>query len=339
MNGRRLAGIIVAAASAWLPAAAGADEFKPAYLQVAAVAGTDRDYDVLWRLPALDENTLLRLKPEFPSGTRELSSRSTTYAAGAAVQRWRLRVKGGLDGKTVTFRGNAVARIDVLVRYRRADGTEQLGRVTPLEDRFEFTASPAGFEVARTYATLGIEHILLGFDHLLFVLSLVILVDGLRRLFWTITAFTAAHSISLAAATLGFVHVPGPPVEAAIALSIAFVAAEILQKRQGRASLARRYPWLIAFCFGLLHGLGFAGALAQVGLPQNSIPLALLFFNVGVELGQVLFIAVALSALLAARAVAAGLRLTPPSWAWQLPPYAIGAVAAFWTIERIAAFA
>jgi hydrogenase/urease accessory protein HupE len=335
---RRLAGFIVAIALAWLPANASADEFKPAYLQVAAVDGRPGDYDVLWRLPALDENTLLRIAPEFPRGTHELSSRSTYYAAGAAVQRWRLRIDGGLDGKAVTFRGPAVARVDILVRYRRADGTEQLGRVTPIEDRFEFSASPGGFEVARTYVTLGIGHILLGFDHLLFVLSLVILVDGLRRLFWTITAFTAAHSITLAAATLGFVHLPGPPVEAAIALSIAFVAAEILQKIQGRASLAQRYPWVIAFSFGLLHGLGFAGALAEVGLPQNSIPLALFFFNVGVEIGQVLFVAAVLAALYVVRHVTARLRVAPPVWAWRLPPYAIGAVAAFWTIERLASF-
>jgi len=337
MNARRAASVFLALAWAWLPAS-GADEFKPAYLEVAAVDGAPGDYDVLWRLPALDETTLLSLAPVFPGGARELSSRTTFYAAGAAVQRWRLRIESGLDGKAVTFRGHAVSRVDVLVRYRRADGTERLGRVTPAEDRFEFTASPGGFEVARTYTAIGIEHILLGFDHLLFVLSLVILVDGLKRLFWTITAFTAAHSISLAAATLGFVHVPGPPVEAAIALSIAFVAAEILQKREGRASLAQRSPWLIAFCFGLLHGLGFAGALAEVGLPQNDIPLALFFFNVGVEIGQILFVAAVLLALAAARNLAARLRAVPPAWAWRLPPYAIGTIAAFWTVERLAAF-
>ena len=339
MNSRQLAGFVLAIACAWMPTAGRADEFKPAYLQVTAVAGTPGDYDVLWRRPALDESVLLSLAPEFPAGTREFSPRVTYYAAGAAVQRWRLSIDGGLDGKAVTLRGRAASRIDALVRYVRADGTEQLGRVTPLEDRFRFTASPGGFEVARTYTTLGIEHILLGFDHLLFVLSLVILVDGLRRLFWAITAFTAAHSITLAAATLGFVHVPGPPVEAAIALSIVFVAAEILRKSQRRASLGQRHTWVIAFSFGLLHGLGFAGALAQVGLPQNSIPLALFFFNVGVEIGQIVFVAAVLAVLFVGRSFAARLRIASPTWMRLLPPYVIGSIAALWTVERVSSFA
>lgn len=338
MNVRGLAALVLLAACAALPSVSRADEFKPAYLQVTAIGGSKGDYDVLWRRPALDETTMLRVTPAFPPGTRELKARSTYYAAGAGVQRWRMHVDGGLEGKSVSFDGLANARIEVLVRFQRADGTEQVGRVTPFETRFDFTASPGGFEVARTYTTIGIEHILLGFDHLLFVLTLVILVDGFRRLFWTITAFTAAHSISLAAATLGVVHVPGPPVEAAIALSIAFVAAEIVQKRQGRGSLAQKYPWLIAFTFGLLHGLGFAGALAEVGLPQNSIPLALLFFNVGVEIGQLIFVGAVLAVLAGSRALAGRLALSPPSWLWRIPPYAIGAVAAFWTVERVASF-
>ncbi len=329
---------LLAALCAIAAPGARADEFKPAYLQVTATPGAAGDYEILWRRPALDETTMLRVAPEFPPGTRELSARSTYYAAGAAVQRWRARVEGGLEGKAVTFEGLASARIDVLVRYQRADGTEQVGRVTPFGDRFAFAASPGGFEVARTYTTIGIGHILLGFDHLLFVLALVILVDGFRRLFWTITAFTAAHSISLAAATLGVVHVPGPPVEAAIALSIAFVAAEVVQKRRGHTSLAQKYPWLIAFTFGLLHGLGFAGALAEVGLPQNAIPLALFFFNVGVEIGQLLFVAAVLAVLAGGYAAARRFEFAPPAGLWIVPPYAIGTIAAFWTIERVAGF-
>jgi hydrogenase/urease accessory protein HupE len=335
---RRFLLAVVAAACAAAPFFARADEFRPAYLQVAAVEGQAGVYDVLWRLPALDENTTLRVAPAFPAEARELSARSRYYASGAAVERWRMQVDGGLEGRSVGFDGLAAARVDVLVRYLRADGTEQLGRVTPFENRFAFTASPGAFEVARTYTVIGIEHILLGFDHLLFVLVLVILVDGLKRLVWTITAFTAAHSITLALATLGLVEVPGPPVEAAIALSIAFVAAEILQKRQGRATVAQRYPWAIAFTFGLLHGLGFAGALAEVGLPQNAIPLALLFFNVGVEIGQLLFVAAVLAAGALARAMLRRLSVEPPRWLWWVPPYAIGSLAGFWTIERIASF-
>jgi hydrogenase/urease accessory protein HupE len=318
---------------------AAADEFKPAYLQVTELGRGSADYEVLWRLPALDERTLLRVAPAFPPGTRELTARSSVYASGAAVQRWRMRVEGGLDGKSVSFPGLGTARIEVLVRYLRADGTAQLGRVTAVDDGFAFRGSPGAYEVARTYTTIGTEHILRGYDHLLFVLALVILVDGMRRLIWTVTAFTAAHSITLAAATLGLVHVPGPPVEASIALSIAFVAAEIIQKRQGRLSLTQRYPWVIAFAFGLLHGLGFASALAAIGLPQNAIPLALFFFNVGVEIGQLLFIAAVLALGAVARAIGSRLGISSPAWAWRLPPYAIGSLAAFWTIERLASFA
>ena len=192
---------------------------------------------------------------------------------------------------------------DVLVRLERMDGTTQTLRVTPAAPSFVIEAQPGRWQVAKTYLLLGIEHILLGVDHLLFVLALVILVDGTRRLFWTITAFTAAHSITLAAATLGWVHVPSPPVEASIALSIVFLASEIMHRRAGRPGLTYRQPWIVAFLFGLLHGLGFAGALSEVGLPANAIPFALLFFNVGVEIGQLLFIAAVLAAMAALRRV------------------------------------
>jgi len=220
----------------------------------------------------------------------------------------------------------------------RNDGTTQLARINPFEPRFVVTASPDAYEVVQTYTLLGIEHILTGFDHLLFVLALLILVKGTRRLIATITAFTVAHSLTLFAATLGWVHVPGPPVEAAIALSIVFVAAEIVHGRQGMPGLTERYPWVIAFAFGLLHGLGFAGALAEVGLPQNAIPLALLFFNVGVELGQLVFIGAILLLLAAARRLAAGFDLAVPRWWWRIPPYLIGGLASFWVFERVAAF-
>jgi hydrogenase/urease accessory protein HupE len=193
-------------------------------------------------------------------------------------------------------------------------------------------------QVAATYLILGVEHILLGIDHLLFVLALLILVKGTRRLLATVTAFTVAHSLTLAGATLGFVHMPGPPVEAAIALSIVFVAAEIMHSRQGKAGLTERFPWVVAFSFGLLHGFGFASALSDVGLPQAAIPIALLFFNVGVELGQLLFIASVFVVIALARRVMRRSRVWQPAWAWRIPPYAIGSVAMFWVIQRIAAF-
>ena len=166
------------------------------------------------------------------------------------------------------------------------------------------------------------------------MLALLILVEGRRRLIGTVTAFTVAHSLTLAAATLGFVHVPRQPVEAVIALGIVFVASEIVHAHRGRVGLSRRWPWLVAFTFGLLHGFGFAGALSEIGLPEQSVPLALLFFNVGVEAGQLLFIAAVGLVVLAARR----LPVPRPAWAWQAAAYGIGAAAAFWTIERVVGF-
>jgi hydrogenase/urease accessory protein HupE len=291
---------------------------------------------VLWKVPALDETTTLRIKPVFPPGTKDDGERRSSFARGAAVVRWGITVPGGLNGKTIAFPDQATTRIDILVRVARADGTEQLGRVIPGTPGFTVNASPGRFEVVRTYTLLGIQHILTGFDHLLFVLALVILVNGTRRLLWTVTAFTLAHSITLALATLGIIHVPGPPVEATIALSIVFVASEIVQQARGREGLAAKKPWLVAFSFGLLHGLGFAGALAEVGLPQNAIPLALLFFNIGVEIGQLLFIAGVLLLSQAARRLTAGRFHTPA--ASIVPAYAIGGIASYWVIERVSAF-
>jgi hydrogenase/urease accessory protein HupE len=220
------------------------------------------------------------------------------------------------------------------VRVQRLDGTAQVARLTLSAPTFTVEAAPRWTHVATTYLGLGVEHILLGIDHLLFVLALVLLVRSWRLLVGVITAFTVAHSITLAAATLGLVHVPPKPVEAAIALSIVFVAAEIVHGRQGRAGLTARWPWVVAFVFGLLHGLGFASALREVGLPENAIPIALLFFNLGVELGQLAFVGVVLAGLALARRVP----VAAPTWSWRLVPYAVGVVAMYWTIERVAAF-
>lgn len=168
---------------------------------------------------------------------------------------------------------------------------------------------------------------------MLFVLALLLIVAD-WKLIGTITAFTVAHSITLALATLGFLNVPGPPVEAIIALSIVFVAAELIRGQQGKAGLTARWPWVVAFTFGLLHGFGFAGALSDVGLPRTSIPMALLTFNVGVEAGQLLFVAAALCVYL----VGVRIRIEPPKWAYGIPAYAIGGIAAFWMIERVTGF-
>jgi hydrogenase/urease accessory protein HupE len=313
-----------------------ADEFKPGYLQLTQL---DREtYDVLWKIPAIDESTTLKVTPQFPNGTEALTPVRSTFSRGITVQRWRIRVPEGLDGKAILFSRLSETRIDVLARLVRLDGTVQLERILPVHPSFVGRPSPGRLEVVRTYAILGIEHILSGFDHLLFVLALVLLVQGTGRLLFTITAFTVAHSLTLAAATLGWVHVPGPPVEAAIALSIVFVASEIVHTRQGRHSVTQHYPWVVAFTFGLLHGFGFAGALAEVGLPQSSIPIALLFFNVGVEIGQLLFVGAVMIVITAGRRGGQRLRVSQPTWLWRTAPYAIGALASFWLVERIAAF-
>ena len=316
----------------WFSLPAQADVFKPAYLQLKQISPDT--YEVMWKVPALDANTTLKVKPELPEGVREMGERSIIYSAGASVQRWKIQVPNGLDGKTIRFSQLQDLGLDVLVRVERLDGSEQLERILPMQATFTMQPSLGPMEVVWTYTVLGIEHILNGMDHLLFVLSLMLIVRGTRRLLMTITAFTLAHSITLALATLGFLSLPGPPVEATIALSIVFVASEILHYRHGREGLAVRKPWLVAFSFGLLHGLGFAGALAEVGLPHNAIPLALLFFNVGVEIGQLIFIA----AVLLVIALLNRLRISWPAWAAQFPAYAIGTIAAFWVIQRVQGF-
>ncbi len=313
-----------------------ADVFRPAYLQLTEIDATT--YEVFWRVPALNESTTLRLKPVFPAGATVVTPQHSSLLSGAAVQRWRMRIAGGLNGRAVMFPDLATTRIDVLVRLVRGDGTVQLARVLPVDPRFVVTASPSAFEVVKTYTVLGIEHILTGFDHLLFVLALLILVDGVRRLVATITAFTLAHSITLALASMGAIHVPAPPVEASIALSIVFVAGELMRARRGNPGITQRYPWIVAFTFGLLHGLGFAGALAEIGLPPLSIPTALLCFNVGVEIGQLLFITAVFSVVAVMRGIITRVSLQLPTWGWRIPPYVIGGMASYWVFERVAAF-
>lgn len=308
-----------------------ADVFRPAYLELRE-SGPD-SYDVMWKLPAQGESKLA-IEVAFPEGTEELSAPQGLFNAGAYIERWKIRHDGGLIGQTLRIEGVAAGVTDVIVRIERQDGTSQVEQLSPQESEFTVKAASGVGEVAWSYLVLGVEHILGGIDHLLFVLALLLIVRGGRRIFLTITAFTIAHSITLVAATLGWVHVPGPPVEAIIALSIVFVAAEVVHGLQGKPGLTARAPWVVAFTFGLLHGFGFAGALAEVGLPQKAIPVALLMFNVGVEVGQLIFVAV----VLGLGALLARIPLRWPHWTAYVPPYAIGMVAMFWTIERIDSF-
>jgi hydrogenase/urease accessory protein HupE len=311
---------------------AAAHEVRPAYLELREVE--PGSYDVMWKVPARGDTMRLALYARFPADAKTIDEPRGLFSNNAHVERWRLQRPGGLAGQTVTIEGLAATKVDALIRITDRDGITQTLRATPDEPSVVITATASPWQVSRTYLILGFEHILLGIDHLLFVLALVLLVKGWKKLVATITSFTLAHSLTLAAATLGFVHVAGPPVEACIALSIVFVAAEIIRSRQGKPGLTERAPWVVAFTFGLLHGLGFAGALSDVGLPQHAIPLALLFFNIGVELGQLAFIAVVLSSIRGVRQ----LQVSAPAWGWRVTPYAIGSVAMFWVIQRITAF-
>jgi len=306
-------------------------EVRPGYLELRQTGM--ETWSVLWKVPALGEMRL-SIRPRFPENCTLAAEPVTLQAGGAYIERMTIACKGGLVGRAVAIDGLAATMTDVLVRSVRADESVQIARLTPSAAAFVFQDAPASMQVARAYTMLGVEHILLGVDHLLFVLALLLLVAGWKRVVVTITAFTVAHSITLAAATFGLLKVAQAPTEAAIALSILFVAVEIVNAREGRESLTTRRPWLVAFCFGLLHGLGFAGALREVGLPESDIPLALLTFNVGVEIGQLLFIASVLTAMAVLRNSLQRL----PVWAWRVPVYAIGTAASFWTIERVTGF-
>jgi hydrogenase/urease accessory protein HupE len=306
-----------------------AHEVRPAYLRIQQ--SDAESFDFLWRVPARGD-LRLGIYVSLPDNCETAGEPLTWQEGGTYIERWSARCPGGITGKRVEITGLSSTVIDALARYERLDETTQIVRLTPAEPGFEVTDSESWGQVASTYTMLGIEHILLGIDHLLFVLALLMLVPNMRTLVWTITSFTLAHSLTLAAATLGWVHVPQQPVEAVIALSILFVAMEIVHWRQGKPGITRRMPWLVAFTFGLLHGFGFAGALSEIGLPEHAIPLSLLFFNVGVEAGQLMFIAAVLLVWGMVK------RISWPDWAWRIPVYSIGAMAAFWTIDRISGF-
>jgi len=309
-----------------------AHEVRPAYLELRQ-CGPDT-YDVLWKVPGLGQDLRLGLYVELPAGCTNVTEPRASMINDAFTERWSVTCAGGLTGGTIRIAGLAATMTDVLVRLERLDGSAQVVRLTPSATSFVVTAAPHSWDVVRTYAVLGIEHILTGVDHLLFVLALLLITRGGWRLVKTVTAFTVSHSLTLTAATLGLVHVPQAPVEAVIALSIVFVAAEILRRRRGQEGIAARAPWLVAFSFGLMHGLGFAGGLSDAGLPAGHIPTALVFFSLGVEAGHFLFI----GAVLSLAALVRRTEVPVPRWVRPLPAYAIGSMAMFWVIQRSAAF-
>jgi len=328
---RRWSLVLVLLVAALVGTPASAHEVRPAYLELVQVS-SDR-YEVLWKVPALGDRRLA-IYVQFPEGVESTGEPRGTFTGGAWIERWFVHCPGGLEGREIRIAGLEGTRIDVLARIVHDDGATQLTRLLPDRSSFVVAARPSALDVVRTYTVLGIEHILSGIDHLLFILGLLLITKGGWRLVKTVTGFTLSHTLPLTAATLGWVHVPPPPVEAVIALSIVFVAAEIVRLQRGIEGLTARAPWCVAFAFGLMHGLGFAGGLSAAGLPAGHIPTALLFFSTGVETGHLLFV----GAVLATVALVQRLRVPWPRWAELLPAYGIGAVAMYWTLERVGNF-
>lgn len=308
-----------------------AHELRPAYLEINETAVGQ--YALLWKVPALGESRL-SLYVRLPAGCKPVGETVRVIDSGASLERWRMHCREGLEGREIRIDGLQASLTDVLARLTFADGRSQLVRVMPEAPALIVSARQSAFQVARTYFALGVGHILSGIDHLLFVFALMLLISNLWTLAKTVTAFTVAHSMTLAGAALGYFSLPQKPVEAAIALSIAFVARELLVAKPGERRLSQAYPWLVAFIFGLLHGFGFAGALKEIGLPQTDVPLALLMFNLGVEAGQLLFVG---SLLLAFWVISR-------MWDRNLAPlqptaaYLIGIVSTFWMFQRLASF-
>jgi hydrogenase/urease accessory protein HupE len=314
--------------------AALAHESRPAYLQVTEIEADT--FEVLWRTP-LSSGAPLPVLLVLPADAQQVREPILQQFPDSLLQRQVIALAGGIAGKRIEFPGLQATITDVLVRIRTLGGMDTTVLVQPDEPWVDVPAESGTLAVAGAFIVHGVEHILFGYDHLLFVLALILIVRSLRTLLWTITAFTLAHSITLGLATLGVVSVPSAPVEAMIALSILLLASEILRMQRGEPSLTARVPWAVAFCFGLLHGFGFAGALTSIGLPQGEIPEALFFFNVGVELGQLAFVAVILGILALLRRLGAGAAVSARQ-ALTTASYAIGTVATFWLFERLASF-
>jgi len=306
-----------------------AHETRPGYLELRE--GEPSTYALLWKRPTGGE-VEIRIAPVVPEGCRLATPDQQQLTPGAVVVRGTLTCRGGLAGKTLRVAGLETTITDVLVRIEHGDGRVESHLLRPATPEVTLGAATTGGERALSYLQLGMQHILLGVDHLLFVLGLLLIVRDRWMLVKTITSFTVAHSITLAIATFGYASAPLAPLNAAIALSILFLGPEIVRVWRGQTSFTIRHPWVVAFLFGLLHGFGFASGLTAMGLPKAEIPLALLLFNVGVELGQIAFVALVLLLERAFRV----LQIQWPRYAAMLPGYAVGSLGAYWTIQRTA---
>jgi hypothetical protein len=325
---RWLALILVLSLLALIVPTAEAHESRPAFLELRQTA--DDTFDVLWKVPARGNNRL-GLYVRFPANCETVGEPLGMFTEGAWVEEWSIRHPEGLVGATIHIDGLQSSLTEAHVRIERLAGTTQIVRVMPAKPLLVVEAAPTRGQLAWTYISIGIKHILGGVDHLLFVLGLLFLVRSRMMLVKTISSFTLAHSISLAIATLGFARAPADILNVLIAMSILFVGPELVYLARGKGSLAIRHPWVMAFAFGLLHGFGFASGLTELGLPKAEIPMALLMFNVGVEIGQLGFVAILLG-------VWASLKELEFRWSPRLelaPGYLIGTLGAYWMIGRL----
>jgi hydrogenase/urease accessory protein HupE len=334
----RLLALLIAVLVAVAPHRVAAHALEPGFLELQPIGGAD--WRVTWRKPQVN-GVPMAIDAVIPATCTPRRGPAPVFDGRAFLTGWIATCDGGLAAGEIRIEGLERTRTDVLVRYAPAPGAApEAMRLTAASPAFTVPEDPGALGVFASYFALGVDHILKGIDHLLFVLMLLFLIRGWRRLLGAVTAFTVAHSLSLGAASLGLIVVPAPPVEAIVALSIVFLAGELLHPPGAEKRLTERYPWVVAFAFGLLHGLGFARALLEVGLPQGDVPLALLAFNLGVEAGQILFIAVvlALGAALARLYPAARAALAPGAPGLRAVAYGVGTLAAFWVVERVAGF-
>ncbi|MFM8409885.1 MAG: HupE/UreJ family protein [Alphaproteobacteria bacterium] len=313
------------------PTPASPHALHPALLDLAELP--DNAIAVTWKT-SLTQLSGVSLSPRLPTRCTDVGDRAESVDGIAVVERWTVRCgPGGLAGLEVAVDGLAASKTDALVRAAFADGRTMQAVLRPASPAMVVPSRPSRLSVLRDYARMGVEHILGGPDHLLFVLGLLLLATSPRMLLGTITAFTVGHSITLALAALGLARLRQQPVDVAIAATVFVLAVEVAGGGRGTAGRLRRSPWLVAGLFGLLHGLGFAGALAEVGLPQGEVPLSVLSFNLGIEAGQLLFVAAVIALDVALRRRAGG----RPAWVQTAVAYAMGSLAALWCIERTAA--
>lgn len=320
-----------------LAVAARAHESRPAYMELRQESADT--YALLWKVPARGLDQRLGLDVVLPDDCEVVEPARASFIRGAYLERSTIRREGGMSGAAIRVAGLPTTLTDVLVRVRRLDGSVQTARLTPAAPSFIVSGVSSRMDVTKAYTAMGVWHIWRGSDHLAFVACLMLIAGTGRRLLVTITGFTLSHSVTLALAALGWVRVPVPPVEAAVALSIVFLASEIARPR--RDTLTWRFPIAVSASFGLLHGFGFASALRDIGLPHAEIPAALLSFNIGVEIGQLAFVGGILGCVFCVSRLLRRTGATARDWPQRIEKplaYLVGAVAMYWTIERTASF-